>query len=275
MTEEELELFNEFMVRRFGIHFSENKREILEARLAPRLRALQLHRYMDYYILLQYHSGGEEELRRLASLVTNNESYFFRETHQFEALFGGALDGLKAGAAHHRTLRLLCAGCSSGEEPYTLGIYAKERRFRLLDWKVEIQAFDLDRDRIAMARGARYPSGSLRMLDEATRAKYFGNQGPDHWDLKPMYAQGVGFHEGNILEIGSYPRPFPYDAVFCRNVLIYFVDGSLRKAVENFAACLRPGGLLFLGHSESIIGLTSSFEPVRIGDGIAYLRTPR
>ena len=272
MTEEEFELFNEYLIHRFGLHFPVHKKEILESRLAPRLRALQLHRFMDYYLLLQY--AGDSELHRLASLVTNNESYFFREIHQFESLFTRTFEDFKFHAANRETLRFLCAGCSSGEEPYTLNIFAKEHRFRMLGWTVDIQAFDLDRDRVAMAKEAHYSGGSLRSLDEEKKSKYFLRHDPDRWDLRPLFRQGVTFHEGNILDLASYPRPFPYDAVFCRNVLIYFEEGSLRKAVVNFAQCLRPGGLLFLGHSESIIGLTSPFEPVRLGDGIAYQRVP-
>lgn len=274
MTDEEFGLFNELMVERFGLHFPEHKKEILESRLAPRLKVLQLHRFMDYYILLKFAGENPDEIERLASLVTNNESYFFRETHQFEALFAHALEDLKARAVSPGVIRILCAGCSSGEEPYTLNIFAKENQYRMWGWTVEVSAFDLDSDRVVLAKKASYGEGSLRTLDEAKRSKYFNAHGPDRWGLKPMYQQGVTFRRGNILDLETYPHPLPYEVVFCRNVLIYFEEAALRQAVSNFARCLRSGGLLFLGHSESIIGLTGLFEPVRLGDGIAYSRNP-
>ena len=136
MTEEEFELFNEYLIHRFGLHFPVHKKEILESRLAPRLRALQLHRFMDYYLLLQY--AGDSELHRLASLVTNNESYFFREIHQFESLFTRTFEDFKFHAANRETLRFLCAGCSSGEEPYTLNI------FRTFIDEIDVQRDDWD-----------------------------------------------------------------------------------------------------------------------------------
>lgn len=272
MTAEEFGLFNEFMGQRFGLQFPDHKKEILESRLAPRLRELHIRRYMDYYLLLQYGTNGRSELHNLASLVTNNESFFFRETHQFESLFTHALDELKADSGRD-VLRFLCAGCSSGEEPYTLNIFAKENQFRLWGRKVQIEAFDLDQERVAMARAGSYGAGSLRSLDEEKRARYFHVRGPGSWEIKPMFRSGVAFGQGNILDLATYPRPLAYDALFCRNVLIYFGEESLRKAVAHFAQALRPGGFLFLGHSESIIGMTKQFEPVRLGDGIAYRRT--
>jgi chemotaxis protein methyltransferase CheR len=270
LTEEEHLLLNELISGRFGIHFPEHKRELLESRLRPRLQALHLHRYLDYYLQLVCDGTGEMEI--LAQLVTNNETFFFRETHQFEALFDAALEGLREGAAVPGTLRLLSAGCSSGEEPYTLGIFARQGFVRLAGTTVAIDAFDVDPSRVEMARRAEYGRTSLRALGPEQIERYFNvvSTDPERWSLKPAYRTGVEFSRGNILDLASFAHRGPYDAVFCRNVLIYFTEPALHAAIANFARVLRPGGLLFLGASESIIGLSDRFETLRLRDTIAY-----
>ncbi len=270
MSQEEYLLLNEVISQQFGIWFPEHKREILESRLRPRLQALHLKRFMDYYLLMQVDLRGEVE--QLARLVTNNETYFFRETHQFEALFGEALEGLKASSPVPFELRLLCAGCSSGEEPHTLNIFARENGYRLGGTVVQVDAFDIDTSRLAAARSGVYGSTSMRSVDEEQVRRYFNLQDGGHL-LKPMYRKGVGFATGNIIDLATYRRALAYDAVFCRNVLIYFSEPALHQAIDNFAAVLRPGGLLFLGHAESIIGLSPHFETVRLQHCIAYRRT--
>src|SRR5512135_2411820 len=138
MTQEEYQLFNEILDTHFGLHFPQSKKEILESRLKPRLDTLRMRNYMDYYFTLQYNSNGSQEISELARLVTNNESYFFRETHQFEALFTYALKDMKKACAWLSAIRSLCAGCSTGEEAYTLNIYAKENLHQMWGYAVEI-----------------------------------------------------------------------------------------------------------------------------------------
>jgi chemotaxis protein methyltransferase CheR len=275
MTEEEHLLLNELITERYGITFPEHKKDLLESRLRPRLQALHLHRYLDYYLHLV--CDGEPEREYLAQLVTNNETFFFRETHQFEALLDSGVDELREGAAVSGSLRLLSAGCSSGEEPYTLGIFARQSFVRLAGTTVVIDAFDVDSSRVEMARRAEYGRGSLRALAPEQIERYFtpASADPERWSLKPAYRGGVQFAHGNILDLPSFTREAPYDAVFCRNVLIYFAEPALHLAIAHFARVLRPGGILFLGAAESIIGLSESFETVRLRDTIAYRKVGR
>lgn len=266
MTQEEYLLLNELISGRFGVCFPEARRPLLENRLRPRLEALHLRRYWDYYLHLQCNGNGE--YHRLAELITNNETYFFRETQQLEALFGEALGLARRGGA----LRILSAGCSSGEEPYSLGIFARHAA-GLLGTRLEIEAIDIDPGRIAMARAAEYGRTSLRALQLVDIDRLFAVLGPNRWSLKPLYRSGIRFAWGNLLDLASIQLPAGgYDALFCRNVLIYFSESALRQAVSNFAALLRPGGLLFLGASESIIGVSESFETLRFGRTLAYRR---
>ncbi|MEO1087264.1 MAG: protein-glutamate O-methyltransferase CheR [Acidobacteriota bacterium] len=264
---EELALFNELLSSHFGLHFPEHKREILESRLLPRLRANHLQRFLDYYLLLQY--DYDREINALTSAITNNESYFFRETSQFDCLSGQALTELRH--ANEGRVRFLSAGCSSGEEPYTLNIFLLERLPEAASLLHRIDAIDLDHDRLKLAEQGLYRHSALRTLDDVQKKRYFIEHGPESYELKENYRRGVNFRPGNILKLGTAVSG-PYDVVFCRNVLIYFAEPALKEAIENFATIVRPGGLLFLGHSESIIGLTQSFQAERLGSCIAYRR---
>ena len=265
MTPEEHLLLNEVIERQFGLSFAPAKKEFLESRLRPRLQSLHLRRFIDYYLLLQV--DVEPELEHLARLITNNETYFFREVYQFEGLFAEGLAELRQ-AGWSGELRMLCAGCSSGEEPYTLNIYA--RQAGLVGGRWAIDAFDIDVDRLKMAREAIYGVGSLRSTTEAQRAQYFSGFAADRWQLRRANRDGVTFSYGNILDLASFRKPQAYDVIFCRNVLIYFSEGAFQQAIANFSRALRLGGLLFLGHSESLIGKSDRFETVRLERCIAY-----
>ena len=273
MTAEEHLLLNEVIERQFGLSFSAAKRDFLESRLRPRLMALHLRRFIDYYLLLQY--DLESELEQLARLVTNNETYFFREVYQFEGLFGDGT-GEQAGLASLQrsaadpVLRMLCAGCSSGEEPYTLNLYARRAAGRQPGLRWTIDAFDIDVDRLRTAKQATYGGGSLRSASDEQRQAYFTQNQDERWELKRPFRESVSFAYGNILSPSTFRKPYLYDVVFCRNVLIYFSEAAFHRAILNFAEALRMGGLLFLGHSESLIGRTDRFETMRLDRCIAY-----
>lgn len=263
---EELALLNEFFTSHFGLHFPEHKREILESRLLPRLQANRLHRFIDYYLLLQY---DDREIEPLTQAITNNESYFFREIGQFEALDQHQIQELRQ--AGGKGLRFLSAGCSSGEEPYTLNIFLRGMPF-VEKSTLRIDAIDLDAERLGLARRAVYRPSSLRTLTPQQIERYFVQHDAESFELRPSYREGVHFSRGNIVDPATYPKTSGYDAIFCRNVLIYFSEASIQQTIETFAQVLRPGGLLFLGHSESIIGLTKALQAERLGSCIAYRR---
>jgi chemotaxis protein methyltransferase CheR len=268
MTPEEHLLLSEVIEAHFGLSFPAEKRDLLELRLLVRMRALHLQRFMDYYLHLRY--DLERELVELAEILTNNESYFLRERHQIEVLLGDGLEHLAEGRFRSR-LKVLCAGCAAGEEPYSLVLLGKQ----LAPWlDLEVHAFDLDGARLEAAQKAVYGPTSLRALEAGDRERWFRLVEPERWELRPALRRGVALFRGNILEPSCFEPHGGFDAVFCRNVLIYFSERAFREAIENFALALRPGGLLFLGHSESIIGRSEQFETMRFGRCIAYRRRP-
>jgi chemotaxis protein methyltransferase CheR len=263
MTQEAYLLLNELISERFGIEFPEHRRELLATRLRPRLASLRLPSYWDYYLHLRTDTNGEKQ--RLAELVTNNETFFFRETRQIESFLKEAVPLLKPEGGIPQTPRVLCAGCSSGEEPYTMNILAHPL-------SLAIDAFDIDAGRIDAARRAEYGRSSVRLATAEQLERHFSPSGPEQWSLRSTWRRNIRFSWGNIVELETFRGGELYDAVFCRNVLIYFSPASLRRAVRHFAAVLRPGGLLFLGATESIIGLSESFETIRLSGTIAYRR---
>lgn len=273
ISPEEFQLLNDFISEQFGMHFANSRQEILVSRLGRRLESLGLKSFMDYYIMLQYNQNGE--LSKLAEAITNNETYFFRETHQFETLFGHAIDRLKSGLSVSGQLRILCAGCSSGEEAYTMNIYSKENQYRMWGIETVIEAFDLENDHVLAAQAGRYGPSSMRSMEQDQVEKYFNQTEQNIWSIKGAWKNGVRFFQGNILEPQTYKSPILYDVIFCRNVLIYFSEPAFYRAIDNFAGCLRPRGMLFLGHSESLYGMNTSFQAMKLGNSIAYSKEPR
>jgi len=263
LSDESYHLLNELLEERFGLHFPAHRRAILEDRLQPRLRALSLGNFLEYYAYLRANGNGEG--RELAKAVTNNETYFFRERDQLDALFGEAVGVLRT------TGRILCAGCSSGEEAFTLSFFAHEAAAGAPpSAAVRIDAFDLDQERLAVAQRGECRARSLRQMSEAQIARYLEPSGPDRWVVREQYRKPVTFLPGNLVDSATFRTAGPYDAVFCRNVLIYFSRQAMKRAVQNLVSVLRPGGLLFLGHSESVIGLLPTLETVRLGRCIVY-----
>lgn len=274
MTDDELQLFDELLTSRFGMSFPSHRKEILESRLLPRLRELRMTSFMDYYYALEFSQNGTRgsEMDQLVRAITNNETYFLRETHQFDALVEEVASWRRRSDGSSEPFRLLSAGCSSGEEPLSIGIHLKENQANYWGQAFSFDAFDLDPDRIDIARRGEYGASSLRALTPEQVDRYFQSAGPERWTLRPSWRSDIRFQLGNLLEPTSYGLPSRYDAIFCRNVLIYFSEESLLRAIRNFARALRRGGLLFLGHSESIIGLVPALEAVRIRNCIVYRR---
>jgi len=270
MSEEAYLSLNELIAQRFGIEFPQHRKEILETRLRPRVETLRLPSFWDYYLHVRGDQNGERQ--RLAELVTNNETFFFRELRQLQCFVHEAAPALQpAGGA---PLRVLCAGCSSGEEPYSLSILARSGGAAPL----AIDAFDIDAHRIEAAKRAQYGRNALRQLSPEQLERYFSPCvspcGLEQWSLRSFWQNGVNFSWGNLVELETFRGDRLYDAVFCRNVLIYFSPAALELAARHFAAVLRPGGLLFLSAAESIIGLSDRFETVRLSCAMAYRRLP-
>ena len=193
----EWKLLTDLIQDRFGLTFDGIRCEILESRLQPRLRELHLQSLRDYYQFLRFHPEREAEFVRLTPLITNNETYFFREAHHFDLLVRQIVPELRP-ALRSRPLRLLSAACSSGEEAYSMVIALQNAGLELAGVRWEIDACDLNPERIAQAREASYDAGSLRACDDETRRRYFREVG-GKYELRERYRKGVRFFEANLL----------------------------------------------------------------------------
>jgi chemotaxis protein methyltransferase CheR len=267
----DLKLLGDLIQERFGLAFDGVRQEILASRLQPRMRELRIETPRAYYEYLRFHPQRDAEFDRLPALVTNNETYFFRETRQFEILIDHVLPEHRA-AAPSRPLRLLSAGCSSGEEPYSLAIALHDAGLPLPGKSWEIDACDLNPERIGRAREAIYDETSLRACDPETRRRYFTAQN-GRFRLKDRYRVGLRFFQSNLLAPG-FTLERPYDVILCRKVLIYFCDSAFESLIGLFARALAPGGYLFLGHSESLFDRGTEFVPVVMGGSVIYRKPP-
>jgi chemotaxis protein methyltransferase CheR len=267
----DLKLLGDLLQERFGLSFDGVRQEILASRLQPRMRELRLDSARAYYEYLRFHPQRDAEFDRLPAVITNNETYFFRETRQFEILIDHLIPARPA-AVPSRPVRILSAGCSSGEEPYSLAIALQDAGLPPgKTW--EMDACDLNPDRIARALEAVYDEGSLRACDPEARQRYFTVHEGRH-RLRDRYRAGVRFFQSNLLAPGFAFDRESYDVIFCRNLLIYFSDPAFERLIGLFARSLVPGGHLFLGHSESLFDRETEFEPVVVRGSVIY-RKPR
>jgi chemotaxis protein methyltransferase CheR len=270
--EAECKLLADLIQERFGLWFAGARQEILLARLRSRMAALRLRSLLDYYQYLRCHPGRDEEFDRLASQLTNNETYFFREPHHFEIIVRHIVPEL-SDRLRTRPLRVLSAGCSSGEEPYSIAIALLDAGVELggIEWLIE--ACDLNRERLARAREGVYEGGSLRACDEDARLRYFERQ-DGRLRLRDRYRKGVRFFEANLAAPSGYVGSPPYDVILCRNLLIYFDDAGFDRTVRLLSRWLTPGGWLLLGHSESLIARSDEFAPVWLQGAMIYRKKP-
>lgn len=255
----EFERFAGLIRDQTGIHLRENKGQLLVARLAQRLRTLGLSTFSDYYQFLAGDSSGEE-LRTLINRITTNKTSFFREPHHFEFLRSQLIPEHQLKG--RRRLRFWSAGCSSGEEPYSIAISVLEALGYPNPWDVQILASDIDSEVLARARAGRYPLESLDEVPPELKRKYFlrGYGDQQGWaQVRPELQRMVQFRRINLYEAAWGIRD-RFDTVFCRNVIIYFERPVQERIVRGLAAHLRPGGYYFSGHSENLAYLRETLQ---------------
>ncbi len=263
--EADLKLLAELTTEKFGISFSGNRMKILEGRLKNRLKELHMDTFGEYYRYIKYYDHNCDELKKLSQIITNNETYFFRESHQLEAVIDIINNIIKSGKIAY----ILSAACSSGEEPYSLAIYLLEKGLAPSSWKID--ACDLHEGKLEQARRGVYRETSLRTCTIEQKEKYFIKSG-DLYLLKDKYKQGVHFQNTNLADPTSDIGNETYDIIFCRNMLIYFEESAFDTAVSMFYRALKKNGFLLLGNSESLIGRRKDFIPTSLKGAVAYTK---
>ncbi|HVR71022.1 MAG TPA: protein-glutamate O-methyltransferase CheR [Vicinamibacteria bacterium] len=275
LSEQEFRLLRDFIHERFGIYFEDNQRASLRSRLLGRLASLDLTSFEEYCQYLRFGPQRAEELQRMVSHLTNNETYFYREMPQLQVFAEHILRQIKErrAADGSRTIRILSAGCSSGEEAHTLAMIVYDSGQFFWNWDVQIAGMDVDQAALEKARRGLYFHNSFRSLSPAVADRHFVKQAAGS-AVKEQIRRMVRLRHGNIVDPASYEGLRDLDAVFCRNVLIYFSDAMILKAVRLFHESLAPGGFLFLGHAESLSRITDLLTPIRFQGAMVYQKPP-
>ena len=235
-------------------------------------RGNYLHTKSTLYFL-QYDPKRPEELKQLCNSITTNETSFFRDPTQLDAFKKGALPMvLEKKPPHNKTLRIWSAGCSSGEEPYTLAIMLVEEGLLMKGWRVELLASDISERVLNAARKAIYPEYAIRNTPAPILNKYFTKKS-DGYHVNSDIKRMVRFLNINLFDANQVRAALTADIIFCRNVIIYFDDDSKRKVMGHFHDRLEDDGILVLGFSETLINLTRAFKPKGINRCVVYEKT--
>ncbi|MGK7345799.1 MAG: CheR family methyltransferase [Candidatus Nitrospinota bacterium M3_3B_026] len=256
-----------------GVMYEERKTYLLENRLQRRLRFLGMGSFEEYLDALTADFPSGKEREAFIDLVTTHETYFFRNLPQLEVFVSKALPDLveRLKSRSEKVARIWSAACSSGEEPYTLAMMMDRKGSPGSFMEARILGTDISPEVLRRAREGLYDRYSLRSTPEGYLKEYFSGEGDGLFRLNERIRRRVKFERGNLLD-GSFAIPSrSMDVVFCRNALIYFDDKTKKRAVENIARVLKPGGWLFIGHSESLHKISSDFD-LLIEDGVPLYR---
>jgi chemotaxis protein methyltransferase CheR len=256
--------------RRTGMWFADSSKYLLQKRLSPRAREMNFDSFQKYFYFLQYDPRAEAEFDQIYDLVTTNETYFFREPAQLAAFSEEIVPEILERKTVKK-IRIWSAGCSSGEEPYSIAMLLSEAG--LYDHAVfEIFASDINQQVLAKARRGNYRESAFRATDMPMRDKYFTRNDDGSWRIHDDIRNRVSFGRLNLYDESRVSLLGHLDIIFCRNVIIYFDDLSKRVVVSNFYNRLSDSGYLLLGHSESLISLSTQFKLRHLKNDMVYQR---
>ncbi|WP_319781197.1 protein-glutamate O-methyltransferase CheR [Maridesulfovibrio sp.] len=274
ITQKEFLELRDIIYELSGIYLQDNRKFLIENRFAPRLSELEFKSYSDYLDYLKKHPKGKtEELMMLTELITTNETSFFRDNSQLKVFRNFTLkkiidEGIKSG---RREIKIWSAGCSSGEEPYTLSMILHEAlKDDIRKWRIMITANDISSNVLKMAEKGIYTRYSLRTTPPYIISKYFEDRGNDVFRIKPEIKRLVRFGKINLnldRDLKRIPRSH---VVFCRNVIIYFDKKMKIRVLNGFHHNLLDNGHLYVGHSEALHAVTDKFKPKQHAGTITY-----
>lgn len=255
----DFEHIRDLVGERTGIVLSDHKITMVYGRLSRRLRQLKLTSFRDYLKLLEDQSG--QELIEFTNALTTNLTSFFREPHHFDYMKSDALPALVKNRPQQR-LRIWSAGCSTGEEPYTIGITVQEAMERFIrNWDVKILATDLDTNVVQKGKNGIYEQDRVNGIEDARLRKWFrkgGDSKSGKVSVSEKIREMITFKQLNLLH--EWPMKGPFDIIFCRNVVIYFGKDTQRELFDRYADMLADDGYLFIGHSENLHKITDRFH---------------
>lgn len=253
ISNDEFARLRDLIQKRFGINLTEQKRSLLVGRLQKLMRKLNLPTFASYYDYLS-NDKTEGSLSELVDLISTNHTYFNREKDHFDFFAQTALPAVieKLKRENRKDLRIWCAGCSSGEEPYTLLMLMKEYLgSEYNSWDAGILATDISDRALTLARRGCYSTDRVMQLPEQLRRKYFTKAGSDEMAVVEQIKKEATFRRFNLMNT-TFPFKKQFQMIFCRNVMIYFDQPTREALVNRYHQCTEPGGYLFIGHSETL-----------------------
>ena len=262
LSQGEFDLFRHLIKKHTGISFSRQKISSLQRKLTVRMNNLGLASYRDYYRYLLNKEEGRKELQKLINSITIHQTGFFRHGQQFQLLANIVLPQVHALKETQRKIRIWSAGCATGEETYSIAMTVCEIFEGHEDWDIKILATDIDTDVLKFAYAGRYPDGGMRDIPGEYVEKFFEKgTGKDagFCVVKKSLKDKILFRRLNFME-NRFPFKNPVDIVFCRNVMIYFDPEDKVKLIDHLFRVLSSDGFLFLGASESLIGIDKRFS---------------
>ena len=273
LSQTDFEAIRDFVHRKSGLWFPDNKKYLVENRLRKRMDELGLVNCRDYLYRIKYDTEMQE-FNTFMDLITINETSFFRNNPQLTTFRDTVLPKIieRIGENGFKKLKIWSAGCSTGEEPYTLGIILHECLPNIQDWKIEIIANDISQSALQTARKGVYQRNSLRNTDQKFLLKYFELE-DDLFRIKDDIRRLVNFKHLNLNDPAQVATVTDCDVIFCRNVMIYFSTEAKKNLVRQFYKSLKPEGYLFIGHSETLHGISRAFELEYLKNALIYRKT--
>jgi chemotaxis protein methyltransferase CheR len=273
LPEDIFKLLRDMFYQHCGVYFDDQSKYFVEGRLQNSLQRLQLDNFKDYYYFLKYDRRSQDEFNNVIDLLTIHETYFFREEQQLKAFADEILPELLTTRAASKSLRIWSAGCSTGEEPYTLSMMILENG-SFKDWNVEVFASDISHRVLQTARRGIYTGASLRVMNPHYLSKYFHKE--EHgYRIDDCVKKNVTFLHLNLLDTDKLVFINSLDIIFCRNVIIYFDQEAKKKIIATFYQKLNLDGYLLLGHSESLINLSTAFSLRHLKHDMVYQKHGR
>ena len=271
LTEEEFRLFSKIIYEESGIFMKDSKVTLLSNRLRKRLQAHNMSEFSDYYKYINSLRGEDKkiEYEKLLDVVSTNETYFFRNERQFDALMNVCLPEI-AERKKNRKMRIWSAACSTGEEAFTIAICVLEKMDLFRGWNIEIIATDIAPSVLDFAREGVYSGRRIEKVPQEYLKKYFISRGPDEgvYEVKQELKQLTNFYYLNFFK-GTFPNEL--DIIFCRNVMIYFDKPHQKELISRFRDSILPTGYLFIGHSETLHTISDDFVYRKVLDSPVYL----
>lgn len=270
LSQEDFQNMRSIIKDRSGIFLGDTKINFLRSKLAQRIRETNSGSVKDYYYYLKYDGKGQAELDSLIESVAIGETFFFRHTEQLSDFAGRVAPEIVSRRKIASHISIWSAGCSTGEEAYTLAILLLESHCNLRPSSINILASDINASALQSAREGIYDNYSVRNVPVNLLEKYFDAKGKDKFAIKSEVKALVRFASINLIDHHSTGRVRNMDCVFCRNVMIYFDDKDKSRCAENLYESLSQDGYLFLGYSESLGRISNLFEPMKLKETIAY-----